>query len=561
MEPGALVADSTQRSIPNTIIDAISVVRQLGECYLWVDSLCLLQDDKEELKECTSIMDLFYEMALLTIVAGSGDAWSGLPGVAPTPRGFKPTKRRIKPDLALVVTSPGLDVLLRRSVYSSRAWTMQEELLSRRLLVFINGQVYFRCPEGEISEERNWALSCVQSPTQMVSVYSQLLTDSEGAFDQFALITTYYTSRSLSYQNDILRAIYGMLHKLTIISGLHCFEGLLAPLDRSLLFSFHRSKRRNLRREGFPTYSWTSWTSMIYYHPHEGSYLDDYSIRKDSEGDEWQEDHDLVLRRWIIWHCVSDSGKMYRIDGSGRLRKNLHLKAEETRANTRRVFRDITILVSDIDFMSVRATKHPLLLFWTICVNVRLSRMTRPGVWESELDIQFAAIDDYNRECGSVQMSGSVAHDDSSVQVALICQRAGIIWGIVLKWNNDVAERCGIAKLSANITEVCLAPGPRWKAIVLVSSQEYGNGDRLDKAERLKSHNSQVIIGFLTSKILSSLELFPSPKPPAISSKSSHPPPTFHYPPSTPQAPSTTPKHLALQQNHKDSSQTYTAKN
>lgn len=122
LELSAIVVESTRSSIPNTVLDAISVVRQLGERYLWVDSLCLLQDDKDELKECTSIMNLFYEMALLIIVAGSGDTWSGLSGATPTPRGIKPTKRRIGHGLALVAIAD-LENLLRISVYSSRAWT------------------------------------------------------------------------------------------------------------------------------------------------------------------------------------------------------------------------------------------------------------------------------------------------------------------------------------------------------------------------------------------------------------------------------------------------------
>jgi Heterokaryon incompatibility protein (HET) len=45
--------------IPNTIRDAITVVRKLGERYLWVDSLCILQDDGWELQECVAVMDLF----------------------------------------------------------------------------------------------------------------------------------------------------------------------------------------------------------------------------------------------------------------------------------------------------------------------------------------------------------------------------------------------------------------------------------------------------------------------------------------------------------------------
>jgi len=122
MEPGALALSETRTSIPNTILDAMSVVRKLRERYLWVDSLCLLQDEANELQDCVAIMDLFYEMAVLTIVAASGDAWSGLPGVAPTPRRINRLVRDITPGLKMT-TIVDMDTLLRRSVYSSRAWT------------------------------------------------------------------------------------------------------------------------------------------------------------------------------------------------------------------------------------------------------------------------------------------------------------------------------------------------------------------------------------------------------------------------------------------------------
>jgi hypothetical protein len=122
LEPGALALFETQASIPNTILDAMLVVRKLRERYLWVDSLCLLQDEVNELQDCVAIMDLFYEMAMLTIVAASGDAWSGLPGVAPTPRKENRVVRDITPGLKMT-TIVDMDTLLRRSVYSSRAWT------------------------------------------------------------------------------------------------------------------------------------------------------------------------------------------------------------------------------------------------------------------------------------------------------------------------------------------------------------------------------------------------------------------------------------------------------
>lgn len=121
MQPGALT--NTRDSIPNTILDAISVVQKLRGRYLWVDSLCLLQDDSDELQDCVAIMNLFYETAILTIVAGDGeDAWAGLRGVSPTPRRLLPLAKDIVPGLKMT-TLTDMELLLRRSTYSTRAWT------------------------------------------------------------------------------------------------------------------------------------------------------------------------------------------------------------------------------------------------------------------------------------------------------------------------------------------------------------------------------------------------------------------------------------------------------
>jgi hypothetical protein len=123
MKTGAFDIPEIRASLPNTIQDAMSVVHQIGERYLWVDSLCLVQDDTTDLLKCVAVMDLIYEMASLTIVAGSGvDAWSGLPGVAPTPRHVNNIVRDVKEGLKMTTVS-SLDGALRNSIYSTRAWT------------------------------------------------------------------------------------------------------------------------------------------------------------------------------------------------------------------------------------------------------------------------------------------------------------------------------------------------------------------------------------------------------------------------------------------------------
>ena len=78
---------SLPANLPATIGDALTVVSRLGERYLWVDSLCILQDDLASLHSDIRRMDTMYSHAVATIVAPSGvNADSGLPGVQPGTR-------------------------------------------------------------------------------------------------------------------------------------------------------------------------------------------------------------------------------------------------------------------------------------------------------------------------------------------------------------------------------------------------------------------------------------------------------------------------------------------
>ena len=69
-----------------TILDAIEVTKQLNETFLWVDRLFIDQSNLLEKQFLVSKMDAIYEGAEFTIVAASGDARSGLPGVTSTPQ-------------------------------------------------------------------------------------------------------------------------------------------------------------------------------------------------------------------------------------------------------------------------------------------------------------------------------------------------------------------------------------------------------------------------------------------------------------------------------------------
>ena len=109
--------------IPLTIRDAILLTRQLGERYLWVDALCIVQDDERNKMEAITNMDSVYHHALLTVIAAGGsDANAGLPGVRPRTRMFAQAVVQVQRDLRFTTFGKGVE-LLEKSVYSTRAWT------------------------------------------------------------------------------------------------------------------------------------------------------------------------------------------------------------------------------------------------------------------------------------------------------------------------------------------------------------------------------------------------------------------------------------------------------
>lgn len=120
-EPGILT--KIWWRIPRTIRDAIEAVQGLNEKYLWVDSLCLVQNDSADVKNGIAVMDLIYERAMLTIIAASGGhANAGLPGVGSTCRSNTQRIEQIRPGVRLACH---LDAhhFLKQAIYSQRGWT------------------------------------------------------------------------------------------------------------------------------------------------------------------------------------------------------------------------------------------------------------------------------------------------------------------------------------------------------------------------------------------------------------------------------------------------------
>ena len=132
-------------TVPRTIMDAMQLVKCIGMRYLWVDSLCIVQDDDEDKGQQIKIMDSIYISAELLIVAAAGsDANAGLPGIGSTPRRVSQTIEKIT-GTQFITAQPSVQQVLDRSVWNSRGWTFQESTLSRRALIFTESLIYWSC--------------------------------------------------------------------------------------------------------------------------------------------------------------------------------------------------------------------------------------------------------------------------------------------------------------------------------------------------------------------------------------------------------------------------------
>lgn len=148
--------------LPKTFRDSISVARYLGVRYLWIDALCIIQDDKIDWHREALLMGNIYQGALCTIAVHDALDDSA---------GFLEDSLRPPSSISLGSVHDGTDstVSLRsnfrasveKSGLSRRGWVLQERFLSTRTLHFTKKSIFFEDGRGVTTEEA--------APTTIVS--------------------------------------------------------------------------------------------------------------------------------------------------------------------------------------------------------------------------------------------------------------------------------------------------------------------------------------------------------------------------------------------------------
>jgi hypothetical protein len=122
-KPHSLEKPEYLNKVPLTIRDAIHVMREIGMKYLWVDNLCIVQDNLDQKSKTIKTMDLVYSAADLVIVAaGSPDAYAGISGIHIGSRGSRQPIEELAPGFRLAFKTRWQDSIEGRPYYA-RGWT------------------------------------------------------------------------------------------------------------------------------------------------------------------------------------------------------------------------------------------------------------------------------------------------------------------------------------------------------------------------------------------------------------------------------------------------------
>lgn len=276
-EPGSL----STAELPLTVKDSMTVCKKVGIPYLWVDRLCIVQDEDASKLNDIDNMDVIFMAAVVTLVAYTGvDAEHGLPGVS--------TRYRRSP---LLLAAGGMEFWrhlwtpIRQgedSRWVTRGWTYQEESLSSRLLYFTEDRTIAESNLGEDNgfSERLRGTRFNEDLRNTRGQLKQLPPGSGWDFKQSALaletwslaLPDYLTAlhefsrRNLTHPRDRVRAFSGILHAL--YGEGHLFGLPFEHFDLAILWELDHSSYRTIpysptdqSEDGsnlFPSWSWAS---------------------------------------------------------------------------------------------------------------------------------------------------------------------------------------------------------------------------------------------------------------------------------------------------------------
>ncbi|KAF2427383.1 HET-domain-containing protein [Tothia fuscella] len=314
------------RNLPKTIAQVMRLASRLGVPYLWVDRFCIVQDGPYKQKDFDSMASV-YASAYLTVIAADSvcaeDSIEALEDrdedkddnrtIRSTPKKtflerigekslsittsaiFKVRNNIEYSTTTVLPTARNTDSYLQQHVrfqehigyqnhieimefytigltnskWASRAWTLQEQLFSRRKIVFQQSTVNWEChcacwQEGQGLFTADDQIAC-ETPPHGSLINSSKVPDMR----RYARLISRYNIRELTFAGDAIDAFAGVLSDLSgvfrgeFISGIpvFCFDAAILWQPWGGLNKRFEEKFED--PQGLPSWSWVGWHGGI----------------------------------------------------------------------------------------------------------------------------------------------------------------------------------------------------------------------------------------------------------------------------------------------------------
>ncbi|KAK4208390.1 heterokaryon incompatibility protein-domain-containing protein [Rhypophila decipiens] len=291
------------QAIPKTIRDAVLVTRRLGIRYLWVDALCIIQDDEQDWKKEAARMGDIYMNALCTIAAHAADH---------ADCGF--LQEALERELVVACGGKNSQAFLAskgtyarhhldRTELSSRGWVMQERILSPRTIHFGKaGALYFETRDKvehiEVGKESGYrpfpglrdalgvldklqgeqdeapSLSTLQvnlvpflTRNNIGEKVTVLMSPDELVYNGWYELVTRYSACLLTENKDKLVALSGIVRKCQQVNKDRYVSGIWLHPDHFhvCLLWLGNGKEPLVTGTGAPSWSWASILGKVQY--------------------------------------------------------------------------------------------------------------------------------------------------------------------------------------------------------------------------------------------------------------------------------------------------------
>ncbi|KAM0387049.1 hypothetical protein ACHAQC_011115 [Fusarium culmorum] len=313
--------------LPMTLSDTVKLTCDLGFKWIWIDSVCIIQDDKDDWAREAVKVAAIYQNAIVTIAADSSqDAKAGLHNNKSTSMftmddSIKISNKLFTGEESSIYLFPDQKTRLDDSITSlrdmgdlfshcslrDRGWTLQERILSPRIIHYASDQLYWECYHGIQESEDNllWMGRNLTIPKIAHRVKSAKNVETKKQelnkvlyYWYVHLIGGNYSHRSLTYGEDKLVAIGGVAKALDDIESMGYMVGHWGDDDDELVKSLcwkRGGPGQKAAKYRAPSWSWASQDSIVDY----GSYS---LVGKDN---------DEIVAEPVTWQASAPDGTFF----------------------------------------------------------------------------------------------------------------------------------------------------------------------------------------------------------------------------------------------------------